>query len=218
MNVDRTKKKLPSSSLFLPWNDSFFFLAERKKNTLWLLSYIRRQRVYLAFFHSTKNVFLYKVKRRRWVFKTRIDAYLSLLESFFEFFNIFYHSIYLYIHVIISFFRFLTWLICETKPRWKVNYLIISYDDHKKQTFVLTKIIQNIFKGNHLPIKLDSTFFVILFVYVFCLFYQVSDLINTHLKLETSIQLLNSWTLNIQLHFNYSTIQCEGVVLLEGVS
>jgi hypothetical protein len=141
---------------------------------LLLLSYIRRRRVNLAFFHSTKNVFLYKVKRRRWVFKTRIDAYLSSLESFFEFFNIFYHSIYLYVHVIISFFRFLTSLICQTKSRWKVNYLIISYDDHKKQPFVLAKIIQNIFKGNHLPIKLDSTFFVILFVYVFCLFYQVN--------------------------------------------
>jgi hypothetical protein len=147
----------------------------------------------ILFFCRKKKLPCYKVIRRRWVFKTRIDAYLSLLESFFEFFNIFYHSIYLYIHVIISFFRFLTSLICKTKPRWKVNYLIISYDDHKKQPFVLAKIIQNIFKGNHLPIKLDNTFFVILFVYVFCLFYQVNDLINTHLKLETSIQLLNSW-------------------------
>jgi hypothetical protein len=135
------KKNYRRAAYFFLETTRSFFLAERKKNTLWLLSYIRRQRVYLAFFHSTKNVFLYKVKRRRWVFKTRIDAYLSLLESFFEFFNIFYHSIYLYIHVIISFFRFLTWLICETKPRWKVNYLIISYDDHKKQLFVLSKII-----------------------------------------------------------------------------
>jgi hypothetical protein len=92
------KKSLLSSSFFLPWNDSFFLLQEEKKGALLLLSYINRQRIKLTFFlfHSTKNVFLYKVNRRRWVFKTRMDAYLSLIESFFEFFSIF---IYLHIHV-----------------------------------------------------------------------------------------------------------------------
>ncbi len=76
-------------SFFLETTHSFFF-AGRKKVLFLLLSYIRRERANLAFFHSTKNVFLYKVKRRRRVFKTRIDAYLSLLESFFEFLNIFF--------------------------------------------------------------------------------------------------------------------------------
>jgi len=188
------KSSLLSSSFLFPWNDSFFFFLQEEKITLLLLSYIRRQRVNLAFFHSTKNVFLYKVKRRRWVFKTRIDAYLLLLESFFEFFNIFYHSIYLYIHVIISFFRFLTSLICETKPRWKVNYLIISYDDHKKQPFVLAKINQNIFKGNHLPIKLDSTFFKLFYSSTFSVFFTKSMISLTRIS-------------NLKLPFNYWIVE-----------